>query len=78
METIHKLLRLDKWGLVQLNIMDISVSFVWIIIFFDKAFKYGIGVKFGGYVGTNSKPLCVEFCSFVKCRIFVNYEICHY
>jgi hypothetical protein len=25
---------------------------------FDKAFNYGDGTKFYGYVGTNSEPLC--------------------
>jgi hypothetical protein len=53
--------------------MDIPVSFIWIIISFDAVFKYGDGVKFWGYVVTNAEQLCVEFCNFVQCHIFVNY-----
>jgi hypothetical protein len=41
--------------------------------YFDAVFKYGDGVKFLGYVGINAEPLCVEFCNFVQCHIFVNY-----
>jgi hypothetical protein len=36
-------------------------------------FKYGDGANFWGYVGINAEPLCVEFCNFVQCHIFVNY-----
>jgi len=59
--------------LVHLKIMDIPKSFIWMIILFDEAFKYGDGAKFWGYVGTNTEPLCVQFCNFVQCHIFVNY-----
>jgi hypothetical protein len=52
--------------------MDISVSFIWIIILFDAVFKYGDGAKFLGYVVINAKQLCVEFCNFVQCHMFVN------
>jgi hypothetical protein len=27
-------------------------------------------------VGTNSKPVCVEFCNFMQCNIFVNNFTC--
>jgi hypothetical protein len=37
--------------------MDMSTSFIWIIIFFDEAFKYGDGAKFWGYVVTNAEIL---------------------
>jgi hypothetical protein len=37
----------------------------------DAAFKYGDGAKFWGYVVINAEQLCVEFCNFVQCRIFV-------
>jgi hypothetical protein len=46
--------------------------------FFHEAIKYGNGMKFGGYVGTNAEPLCVEFCNFVQCHIFVNYLTSYY
>jgi hypothetical protein len=39
--------------------MDIPTSYIWVIIFFDEAVKYGDGVVFWGYVGTNAKQLCV-------------------
>jgi hypothetical protein len=53
--------------------MDIPTSFIWIIIMFDTVFKYDDGEKFWGYVGINAEPLCIEFCNFVQCHIFVNY-----
>jgi hypothetical protein len=40
---------------------------------FDAVFKYGDGAKFGVYVWINAERLCVEFCNFVQCHIFVNY-----
>jgi hypothetical protein len=52
-------LHLDKWSLVQWKIIDVPISFVLIVIFFDEAVKYGIGAKFWGHVGTNAKPPCV-------------------
>jgi hypothetical protein len=36
---------------------------------FDTIFKYGDGAIFSGYVGTNSEPLCVDFCIFLECHI---------
>jgi hypothetical protein len=53
--------------------MDIPISFIWIILLFEAVFKYDDGAKFGGNVGINAEPLCVELCYFVQCRIFVNY-----
>jgi hypothetical protein len=53
--------------------MDITISFIWIIILFEAVFKYGDGEKFWGYVGINTEPLSVEFCNFVQCHIFINY-----
>jgi hypothetical protein len=38
--------------------MDMPTSSIWIIILFDKASKYGDGVKFWVYVGTNTETLC--------------------
>jgi hypothetical protein len=29
---------------------------------FGEAIKYGDGAKLWGYVGTNTEPLCIEFC----------------
>jgi hypothetical protein len=54
--------------------MDITISLIWIIILFDAvSIKYGDGAKFWGYVVIKAEPLCVEFCNFVQCHIFVNY-----
>jgi hypothetical protein len=39
---------------------------------YDAVFKYDDGAKFWG-VGINAEPLCVEFCNFVQCHVFVNY-----
>jgi hypothetical protein len=50
-----------------------TTSFIWIIILFDAVFKYDDGANFLGYVGINAEQLCVEFCNFVQCHIFVNY-----
>jgi hypothetical protein len=51
--------------------MGIPTSFIWIIILFGAVFNRDYGTKFLGYVGINAEPLCVEFCNFVQCRIFV-------
>jgi hypothetical protein len=56
-----------------MKVMDIPISFIWVIILFDAVFKYGDGAKFWGNVGINAEPLRVEFCIFVQCHIFVNY-----
>jgi hypothetical protein len=77
MEKTHEWLYFDKLNLEQWKIMDIPTSYTWIIIFFDKAFKYGSGARCWGYVAINTEPLCVEFCNFVECHSFVNY-IPHY
>jgi hypothetical protein len=58
---------------VQSKIMDIPSRFILIIIFCDGAFEYGCGSKFGGYVGTDAEPPCVEFCNFEQCSSFVKY-----
>jgi hypothetical protein len=47
--------------------------FIWVLIFFDKALRYGDSAKFCGYVEINTEQLCVELCNFVQCYIFVNY-----
>jgi hypothetical protein len=46
--------------------MDIPAKFISIIIFFDKAFKYGDGAKFVGCGGTKAESLYVEFCNFMQ------------
>jgi hypothetical protein len=43
MKTVHELLHLDKRSLVQWRIVDISTSFVYIIIMLDGLFEYGDG-----------------------------------
>jgi hypothetical protein len=63
-----------KFGAVKVH--GHASKLIWIIILFDEAFKFGIGAKSGGYVVTNAEPLCVEFCNFVHCYIFVNFWTC--
>jgi hypothetical protein len=77
---IHILFSGDKsWTFVkkikfsELNIVEISTSFIRIVVLFDKTFKYGDRAKLWGYVGKNAKHLCLEFCNFVYCNILVNY-----
>jgi hypothetical protein len=62
----------DKTSLVQWRILDTPVSFIGIIVLCDDAFKYGDCVRFWGYIEMNTEPLCVDFCNFVQCHIFVN------
>jgi hypothetical protein len=52
--------------------MNMITRFIWVLIFFDKALRYGDSAKFCGYVETNTEHLCVELCNFVQCYIFVN------
>jgi hypothetical protein len=53
MVTAHEPLQLDKWNLVLCVVMDISSNFIWIVVLFDVD-----DVKFWGYIGTNTEPLC--------------------
>jgi hypothetical protein len=78
MERTNEPLHLDKWTLVHWKIMDMPTSFIWIIIFFDGAFECGGISKLWGYVGTNTELLCVEFCNFVECHVFLSYLSCYY
>jgi hypothetical protein len=57
--------------------MDMPTRFILIIIFFNRAFEYGGISKLWGYVGTNTKLLCAEFCNYVQCHIFVSYLSCY-
>jgi hypothetical protein len=50
--------------------MDISTSFILIIIAFDEAFKCDDGDKFCGYVETNTEVICVELYNSVQCHVF--------
>jgi hypothetical protein len=68
METTHEPLHVDKRSYVQWKIMNITTSFIWIIISFDGAFEYDSALNFWGYVGTNAELLSVEFCNFVHCH----------
>jgi hypothetical protein len=72
MAITHEPLNLGRGSSLQWSIMGLPTSFIWIVVSFDEVFEYGDSAKFWGYVGTNSEPLCVEFCSFVQCHIFVN------
>jgi hypothetical protein len=40
-----------------------TYSFIWIIILFEEALKYGDGAKFWRNVGTSAEAVCVEFCN---------------
>jgi hypothetical protein len=69
METTHEQLHLEeKRSFFSSNVIDIPPSFTWIIILFNKAYKYWDGAKFWDYTGTISEPLCIEFCNF-RCHI---------
>jgi hypothetical protein len=74
MERTHEPLHLDRLSYVHWKIMDITTSFIWIIIFFNRVFN---NLKLWGYVGTNTELLCVEFCNFVQCHIFVSSLSCY-
>jgi hypothetical protein len=63
MERTHEPLHLVKWNFVHWKIVDIPTSFIWIIIFFDRALEYGNSLKLWDYVGTNAELLCVESCN---------------
>jgi hypothetical protein len=39
--------------------------------------EYGSILKLRRYVGTNTELLCVEFCNFVQCYIFVSHLSCY-
>jgi hypothetical protein len=54
-------------------IMNISKSFICIIILFGIAFKYSNGLKLTCYAGAYTDQLCVELCNFVQGHIFVKY-----
>lgn len=46
MEITHELLHLDKWSLLQSNILNAPTSFVGIVILFDEGFKFNVGTEF--------------------------------
>jgi hypothetical protein len=61
METAHEsTLTETKFGTVKYHRHTYNF-FTWIIILFDKAFKYGEGARVWGYVDANAEPPCVEF-----------------
>jgi hypothetical protein len=70
MDITHESLYSEKskgWHSKKFN--GIHTCFVWIIILFDEAFKYGNCAEFWVYAGTNAEQLCVEFCNFVQRHI---------
>jgi hypothetical protein len=71
MATTYEPLNADKWSFVEWKIVDVPTSFVWNIIFFNGAFQYGRDSNLWGYVGTNTEPLCLEFCNFKACKIYI-------
>jgi hypothetical protein len=56
--------------------MDITTSFIRIIVLFEENIKYGNNAKSWGSVGTKAEPLSAEFCNFVQCDIFADYLNC--
>jgi hypothetical protein len=66
---IHILFSRDT---VHWKSMGLPTIFIW-MFFFAWAFQFGDGEKSWGYVGTNTEPLCGEFCNFVQCHTFVDY-----
>jgi hypothetical protein len=66
METTYEPLHLDKWSLMQLEIMDIPTSFIWIITFFIETFEHGNDANLWGCVGSSAQPLSVEFCNYLQ------------
>jgi hypothetical protein len=77
MKRTHEPLHLVKWNFVHWKIMDIPISFSWIIIFFDGTFEYGDASTFWGYVGINAEMFYVKLCNFVQCHMFVGYLSCY-
>jgi hypothetical protein len=53
--------------------MFTMMMIILIFILHDEAFKYADGANFLGYGGTDTEPLCVEFCNFVQCLVFSSY-----
>jgi hypothetical protein len=55
--------------------MGTPTSFIWIVEFFDEAFKCDSGAKLWGYAVTNAELHCVEFCVVVSvsclCKLFI-------
>jgi hypothetical protein len=47
----------NKWCFLLLKVMERPARFMWIVILFEEAFKYGDSVKFSGNVGTKSETL---------------------
>jgi hypothetical protein len=58
METAHEPLDLEQMKFSFVKEIDIPTSFIWIIILFDEAFKYGDGAKFRGHASANAEPIC--------------------
>jgi hypothetical protein len=52
-----------SWIVSTQQTMNFNIQTIAMIVFF----------VFDKNVGTNAEPLCVEFCNFVQCYIFVNY-----
>jgi hypothetical protein len=72
MERTHKLLHLYEFLYIEWSwTWGLPTIFIWIIIVFAGDFEYGGVSTFWGYVGTNTELLCVEFCNFVQCNMFV-------
>jgi hypothetical protein len=62
METTHEPLQLDMRSSVQQKLMGVPASFIWKIILFGEAFKYGNGVVL---------KLCSDKCWTTLCRILL-------
>jgi hypothetical protein len=61
-----------KSGTVYYKILGIvSTTCFEYLILLCEGFKYGDGAKCWGYDGTDTEPVCVEFCNFLQCHILV-------
>jgi hypothetical protein len=78
MERTHEPLHFVKCSFVRRKIMEKPTSFIWIIIFFNRALEYGDISKLWGYVGTKAELLFVEFSNFVQRHIFVSHLSCYF
>jgi hypothetical protein len=58
METMHKPLYLDRFSLIEQNIMGVPTGFLQITVLLDEDFTCNGGVRFRVYVGKSGNHLC--------------------
>jgi hypothetical protein len=59
------------------TLKGIATRFIESLFSLTELLQCGAGSKCWGYVGTNAELLCVGFCNFVQCHIFVSYLSCY-